>query len=100
MGTTGTMGMAEAVSDGLTNLNDAVEWQLRSNHYPPVPSSMVEPCIKAIMAVADDEADTLIELPVGVEYKNSSKAPAWAVVEQHHLYPFVETVIGEWVEDD
>ncbi len=72
MGTTGTMGMAETVSDGLTNLNDAVECQLRSNHYPPVPSSMVEPCIKAIMAVADDEADTLIELPVGVTMEDGT----------------------------
>jgi hypothetical protein len=92
--------MADAVADGLTNLHAAVAWQLRWNHYPPVPSSMVEPCIKAIMAVADDEGDTLIELPVGVEYKNSSKAPAWAIVEGHHLYPFVETVVGEWVEDE
>jgi hypothetical protein len=61
---------------------------------------MVEPCIKAIMAVADDEGDTLIELPVGVEYKNSNKASAYVIVEGHHLSPFVEMVIGEWVEDE
>lgn len=100
MGNTGTIGMADAVADGLANLQAAVSWQLQSNHYPPVPTTMVEPCIKAIMAVADDEGDTLIELPEGVSYRGNWNAPAYAIVEQHHLYPFVETVVGEWVEDD
>lgn len=100
MGTTQAMGMAEAVSDGATNLSTAIEWHLQSNHYPPVPTSMVEPCVAAIMAVADDESERMIDMPDGVSYKGHDQAPAWAVAEQHHLAAFVDQVVGEWVEDE
>jgi hypothetical protein len=46
---------------------------------------MVQPCVEAIFAVNDWNADKDIELPEGVSYKGSPTAPAWAIVEQHHL---------------
>ena len=100
MGTMGTIGMAEAVNDGLTNLETAVSWQLQSNHFPPVPTSMVAPCCEAIMAVAGDDGDKTIDLPDPITYKDRTAAPAWAIVEAHHLYPFVEQVTGEWIDDE
>ena len=66
-------------------LDQAVGIHLSANHYPPVPQSMVQPCVEAIFAVNDWNADKDIELPEGVSYKGSPTAPAWAIVEQHHL---------------
>jgi hypothetical protein len=70
--------------DALT-LDQAVAIHLQSNHYPPVPLSMVEPCVKAIFAVNDWRADESIDLPEGVLYRGMTSAPAWAIVENHHL---------------
>jgi hypothetical protein len=59
---------------------------LSSNHYPPVPSFMVAPCIEAIDAVNDAGLwDLEIPMPEGVTYKGLTTAPAWAIIEQHHL---------------
>jgi hypothetical protein len=67
----------------------AITIQLRNNHYPPVPVSMVTPCIQAIDACNSDEADLLIELPEGVLWRGKVTAPAHAIVESHHLWPWV-----------
>ena len=59
---------------------------LQNNHYPPVPTSMVKPCIEAIDAVNDLGLwDADIELPEGVSWKGSNYAPASAIIEAHHL---------------
>jgi len=67
------------------DLEMAISIHLQSNHYPPVPLSMVEPCIEAIDAYYDEDYNKLIEMPEGVSYKGDSYAPAWAIIEQHHL---------------
>lgn len=67
------------------SLEQQITIQLRSNHYPPVPYSMVQPCIEAIFACNEDESDRLIELPEGVSWRGESHAPAYAIVEGHHL---------------
>ena len=71
-------------------LDQAVGIHLQSNHYPPVPLIMVEPCVQAIFAVNDWRADESIDLPKGVLYKGETSAPAWAIVEQHHLDAWVQ----------
>jgi hypothetical protein len=59
---------------------------LSANHYPPVPKFMVAPCIEAIDAVNDLGLwDLEIPMPEGVTYKGLTTAPAWAIIEQHHL---------------
>jgi hypothetical protein len=59
---------------------------LRSNHYPPVPLSMVQPCIEAIDAVNDAGLWNLeIPLPEGISWKGCDTAPAHAIIEAHHL---------------
>lgn len=70
-------------------LKDQITIQLRNNHYPPVPHSMVQPCIDAIDACNEDESDRLIDLPEGVEWRGKSQAPAYAIVEGHHLDAWV-----------
>lgn len=69
---------------------DQIAIHLTSNHYPPVPTSMVQPCIQAINAYNNDEPNLEIELPEPVEYKGRNTAPAWAIVEQHHLEAWLD----------
>ena len=87
--------MGSNFANDLANLDDLgisldIEKQigihLSANHYPPVPSIMVAPCIEAIDAVNDAGLwDLEIPMPEGVSYKGLTTAPAWAIIEQHHL---------------
>lgn len=83
-----TDGTLEDLGIHLT-LEQQISIQLTSNHYPPVPTSMVQPCIAAIQACNEDESDRLIELPEGVSWRGQTTAPAWAIVDGHHLTPWV-----------
>jgi hypothetical protein len=67
------------------SLEQAIGYHLQGNHYPPVPLSMVQPCIEAIDAYHDNDAMRQIEMPEGVFYKGNTTAPAYAIIEQHHL---------------
>jgi len=74
-----------ASNEFVMDLETQVGIHLSSNHYPPVPSSMVAPCIAAIHACSDGDSDADIELPEGIFWKGQSSAPAAAIVEGHHL---------------
>ena len=87
MGYTTTLDLAESVS-----LDQGLAHHLTGNHYPPVPLSMVDPCKQAIDAFLDEDWEREIELPDPIKYKDRSFAPARAIVEAHHLEPFVESL--------
>jgi hypothetical protein len=78
-----------------TDLDTALTWHLQSNHYPPVPLSMLPACRAAIDALNDEDPDCMIDLPDGVSWRGEPQAPAWAVAEQHHLDAFVNQ---EWAD--
>ncbi len=80
---------AEGLVDSGISLEQGLTIHLTSNHYPPIPTSMVIPCIEAIYAYADEDYSRLIELPEGITWKGNTSAPADAIVEAHHLDPFV-----------
>jgi len=71
------------------SLVDAVRIHLSANHYPPVPSSMVAPCIDAIERATDGEWEAEVALPEGVEWRGRTTAPASALVESFHLDEFL-----------
>jgi hypothetical protein len=87
MGLQNALGFAEADVD----IETALGWHLQCNHYPPVPAIMVEPCKAAIDAYWEDDCNREIAMPEGVSYKGKTEAPAWAIIEQHHL--------GAWTTD-
>jgi len=74
------------------DLEVALGYHLQGNHYPPVPLSMVQPCIDAIDAYYEEDYNRLIEMPEGVFYRGMDHAPAHAIVEQHHL--------GAWLPEE
>lgn len=82
----------------MLEIESAISWHLQSNHYPPIPVSMVGPCLEAIQAFVEEDYFRQIELPEGVEYKGSKFAPADAIVEQHHLDSW--TQLDEEYEDE
>jgi len=88
MGHVAAMGIAETEMP----LESQIEWHLRSNHFPPVPSSMVTPCIEAIDAINEGNYEKLISLPEGVGYRGLTVAPANAIAEAHHL--------DAWIQDE
>jgi hypothetical protein len=67
------------------DLEVAIGYHLQGNHYPPVPLSMVEPCIEAIDAFYDEDYNREIALPEGVLWRGQVTAPASAIVDAHHL---------------
>lgn len=89
--------LATEMADGTLEdlgINLTIEQQigihLSSNHYPPVPSSMIQPCIEAIDAVNDAGLwDLEIVLPDGITWKGSESAPAHAIIEAHHLNAWI-----------
>ena len=67
-------------------IEDQIRIHLSANHYPPVPATMVQPCIEAIDAVNDAGLwDLEIPLPEGVSWRGLTTAPANAIIEAHHL---------------
>ena len=82
--------LAYDLANSEISLEDAIGYHLQGNHYPPVPLIMVEPCIEAINAYWDEDPDRMIDMPKGVSYRDSNQAPAWAIVEQHHLDAWCE----------
>jgi len=71
------------------DIHGALRMHLTSNHYPPVPSSMVQPCLDAIDAYYDEDYQREIELPEGVSWRGNDTAPASAIAEAHHLDPWL-----------
>jgi hypothetical protein len=67
------------------SLRDAIAIHLTSNHYPPVPTTMVDACIEAINKCNEGDYACEVDLPEGVAYRGRTTAPAGAIVEGHHL---------------
>lgn len=80
----------EIASIGNITLEEQIRWHLLSNHFPPIPESMVQPCIEAIDAFFEDNLDKLISLPEGVGYRGLTVAPAREILIQHHLEAWCE----------
>jgi len=85
MGRLGAESMKEVADDMGISLRQQLSWHLTGNHYPPVPTSMIEPCIQAIEAVREGDSEREIALPEGVSWRGRETAPAYAIVEAHHL---------------
>lgn len=66
-------------------MEQQIGYHLQCNFYPPVPSAMVQPCIEAIEAYWNDDTSAEISLPEPITWKGLTYAPAYAILEQHHL---------------
>ena len=80
---------ALSIAESGLSLRDQLAWHLQGNHYPPIPTSMIDPCVLAINLASNGDWQALVELPDGVYYRGETSAPASAIVEQHHLDAFI-----------
>lgn len=80
---------AEAMAEASISLEAQLDWHLTANHYPPVPSIMIPVCIEAIDNANDSDWDKLITLPENITWKGLTEAPTYAIVEGHHLDPWI-----------
>lgn len=71
------------------SLETIIGVHLSTNHYPPIPSVMIAPCIEAIDAHNEGDYYRGIELPEGVSWKGYTSAPAYALVSDCHLESFI-----------
>jgi hypothetical protein len=78
-----------AATESLT-LEEQLYYHLTSNFYPPIPSSMVQPCLEAIEAFYEDNLEQAIKLPAFVSYRGESYATAAAIIEGHRLEPWLD----------
>lgn len=69
----------------------AMHYHLTSNHYPPLPSALIEPCFAAIEAAQEGDYQRLIDLPEGLLLRGSHQATAEELVDTCHLDGFIET---------
>ena len=84
------MGSIQAIDmAALAPLEKSLSWHLQSNHYPPVPTSMVSVCSEAIDLANEEDWDAEVTLPDGVSYKGRDTAPVWAIIDNHHLQPWL-----------
>lgn len=86
---------AMEIAETELTLEDQITWHLKSNHFPPIPKSMVKPCIEAIDAANDGDWEKLVSLPEGTGYRGLTVAPVHAIVEAHHLETWI-TNEGEY----
>lgn len=84
-----TTEFAGAVDDGRIQLAIALEWHLRSNHYPPHPAALVPVALRAVELASDDLWDEDIDLPEGIEYKDGTTITVYEAIEAFHLDAFV-----------
>lgn len=82
---------AEGLAETKLSLKAQIEIHLTSNHYPPLPAFMADVCLEAIKAGNEADWDREIAMPEGVTYKGQDTAPAWAIIEQHHLDNWIDS---------
>ena len=79
---------ANLENDGQINLTAAMEYQLRSNHFPPVPTEMIAVAVAAVEACRENDPEKLINSPYE-HRRHGFQVPAHAIIEAYHLDPWV-----------
>ena len=90
MGRMSAMGMSAEVGEGNVGLNTALHWHLTSNHYPPLPTELISVAEKAIDLANEDDWDAEIEMPEGIQFRNSDTATVQQIVASMHLEEFID----------
>lgn len=70
---------------GMLDIDSALQWHFRSNHYPPLPLSLIPAAKKAIQFARQGQWERYIQLPEQITYKGKKYAPVSAAVKEWHL---------------
>lgn len=87
MGHTSAVDMANWNPD----LESAITWHLRSNHFPPHPYFMIPFAIRAVKKFNKGQWHTKVRLPADAEHRSGKRLmPVLDVINTLHLDPFLE----------
>lgn len=86
MGAVQAAEFAQATKNGEIDLDAALTWHFRSNHYPPLPLSLI-PIAKRII---EGKAKGSVRLPKGITYRGSVLAPVRECIQAWHLQEFLK----------
>jgi hypothetical protein len=90
MGYMRAIGMIEGAG-----LDVALEDHMAHGCYPPLPSGLAGTFKSAILYVAEGDADEMIDLPEGFQFRGRGQASALEIVESARLDAFVDAMIYE-----
>lgn len=79
---------AEAVKFAETNLEAALVFHFRNNHYPPLQLELIPIAVKIIKGEISENND--IKLPAGISYRGQTSAPVSACIKAWHLDAFLQ----------
>ena len=96
MGYSTALGIAESN----LSLEEKVSWHFSFNCYPPVPSIMVPVAVEAINMVTVGDDHELVNLPEGVTYRGENQSKAIIIVDEFHLFAFVDALCEEGIDDE
>jgi len=82
---------SEQVAIGRLKLENALSYHLTGNHFPPLPTSLIPCCIKAINNGNNGLWDKGIKLPVGITWKGKKTAPTRDCIQAWHLSFFLDS---------
>lgn len=89
MGTTGAMGMADEVNRGNVQLVVALDWHLTSNHYRPLPHTMIPIAVWAIEQANEGNWEGTHTMPRGIQFRYCDEITVEEAVESMHLESFL-----------
>lgn len=73
-----------------TDLDTALSWHLKSNHYPPLPDCVKKLAKEAIDKANEGEWDAKISLEgTGISWRGQKEVPVSACIEGWHLHDFL-----------
>lgn len=83
--------ISELIAGAQLSLFEKLDYHLRGNIEPPVPKTMVPVALEAIWldSYGFDWDETEVQLPQGSRYFGKQQASIRAIIEGHHLQPFL-----------
>lgn len=83
--------ISELIAGAQLSLAEKLDYHLRGNIEPPVPKRMVPVALEAIWldSYGFDWDATVVQLPQGSRYFGKPQASIRAIIEGHHLQPFL-----------
>lgn len=97
----GRMLAEEIVNTAELSIEQQLEWHLRGNHYPPVPVAMVSICRDVIDHVnKGGDINAHYKMPEGSTWRGQKSAPAWAIIEGHHLESWILNEEDFWEDNE
>lgn len=88
------------MSNPLDTLEKGLHYHLKGRFYPPIPTSMVQPCVEAITLAQGGDWSSLIDLPEGILFRGVPQASVYDIIEAHRLEDFLDLGLCEMCESN